>query len=622
MLVYLLKFSACLAIFLVFYKLFLERENMHKIKRYYLLVTIFIALSIPLITFTSYVEPDVSEVVEFQTFQITEAEPENIAAKPNYLPIILWTIYSLGVLLFASKFILNLSKIFIKINSNPKHKSKDFTHVLLRDLVTPHTFFNFIFLNKQKFETREIPEEVFIHEEAHARQKHSIDILLIELLQIVFWFNPLIYLTKESIKMNHEFLADEAVLEQGISPSIYQQLLLTFSSNVTEPQLANAINYSSIKKRFTVMKTQTSKQKIWLRSFLLVPLVAITLYGFSATKEVIKTSEDLQVSNSDNTARSISIEILEDGIYIIDGITVTKSTLITEVNKLHQDITPDIRNNIMNIHITSSSEISNEEIWFIYNSLLDYGFYRMVAGEQEIVKGKGNTPFAIEQTQQKATAEEVAEYNKIAKHCNYQIETKSFIVKEKDVKRLEQLYAKMSIDQKNDAEPYPDFSNFPPPPPPPPPATGFVNVNGETLFVIYYSPKRYYNKKGYLVDKNGKTLNGHIQVHASDVLPGQYITKVYQNDKVVVEFKNNKPEMASKNLNIPPPPPPPPKSPLDHVIDMAKKGATFYYEGNSISSDDAIKLLKENKELNISTKEVNSKQPKVYIQKDPIHIND
>jgi hypothetical protein len=194
----------------------------------------------------------------------------------------------LGVLLFGVKFILNLSQIVIKIKRNSNHKSQHFTHVLLKDLVVPHTFFSYIFLNKQKFETQQIPQEVFIHEEAHAKQKHSIDVLLIELLQIAFWFNPLIYLTKQSIKMNHEFLADQAVLKSGIQPSAYQKLLLAFSSDAQHVELANAINYSSIKKRFTVMKTHTSKRKIWLRSLLLLPLIGAALYGFSQKKEVVK----------------------------------------------------------------------------------------------------------------------------------------------------------------------------------------------------------------------------------------------------------------------------------------------------------------------------------------------
>ncbi len=844
MLEYLLKFSACLAIFLVFYKLFLEKENMHQLKRYYLLLAIFSALSIPLITFTTYIEPVISTVTEFPRVQNVDIQPETLQEPTNYLPIILWSLYGVGVLLFGIKFILNLSKIVFKIKQNPKHKAQNFTHVLLRDLVTPHTFFSYIFLNKQKFETQQIPHEVFIHEEAHAKQKHSLDVLLIEILQIIFWFNPLIYFTKESIKMNHEFLADEAVLKQGISPSLYQQLLLTFSSNVIEPHLANAINYSSIKKRFTVMKTHTSKQKIWLRSLLLLPLVSLTLYGFSE-RNVIEKPIAQSNSNPQNVKAAIDTNSEKDYYYknvTIEFVDKNKNILeskkyseLTEEQKLRLPNPPKtptkkqptqteldtwkdgkiygvwinnkrIKNDVLEKSETSDFSLyyvskleknavnygkhyyqvnlyTNEEYKKLYRngvqplgegavlrlmSNTDEGSYpvleisfnpdifklngketSLVQLKEDFAKATNNSESDLriktvggikmsliteimdelkgdlkqirldeaayiigDTTQQKATAEEIAEYNKLASQHNDKPE-KLRIIKQIDFERMEYLYKKMSKEQQAKAEPFPNF------PPPPPPATGFVNVNGETLFVIHYNPKRYYNKKGYLVDKNGKILNGNIQVNASDVLPGHYITKIYKDNKVVVEFNDNmqkqqqataeevaeynklasqhndKPErnriykqkdvermeyiykrmskdqqanaepfpnfppppppapespkamkvkevpqppvpadatpaqkkkmqatIDSYEKEVPPPPPPPaPKSPLDHVIEMAKKGATFYYEGKSISSDKAIELLKKNKELNISTKQSDSKNPKVYISKEPITIN-
>jgi len=130
----------------------------------------------------------------------------------------------------------------------------------------------------------------------------------------------------------------------------------------------------------------------------------------------------------------------------------------------------------------------------------------------------------------------------------------------------------MSKDQKASSEPFPDC-------PPPPPAPKVIK---------------------------GKELPPPPPIPA-DATPAQ--KKKMQN---AVDDYNNK---------VPPPPPPPaPKSALDHVIEMAKKGASFYYEGKSISSDEAISLLKKNDKLNISTKESNSKQPKVYITTKPIVI--
>ncbi|TVZ57919.1 beta-lactamase regulating signal transducer with metallopeptidase domain [Flavobacteriaceae bacterium MAR_2010_105] len=302
MLLYLLKSGACLAIFMMFYKLFLEKENMHQFKRYYLIVALVLAFCIPIITITYYIDPAPNNLT-LQTIE-NDAVLLNLVSSNSGLNWILalWTLYGLGVLLFTSRFLYNLFAIYKTIKHNPKHKSSNFINVLLEQLKTPHTFFSYIFLDKYLYETRQIPNEVIIHEQTHARQKHSLDILFIELVQIIFWFNPLIHLFKKDIKLNHEFLADQAVLNHGTCLSTYQELLLTFSSNAKEPQLAHAINYSFIKKRFTIMKTKSSKQRRYSKVILLLPLFAITLLSFSEHKEILKEdmTNSLNIDSSDS----------------------------------------------------------------------------------------------------------------------------------------------------------------------------------------------------------------------------------------------------------------------------------------------------------------------------------
>ncbi|OBX24976.1 BlaR1 peptidase M56 [Gelidibacter algens] len=718
MLIYLLKSGACLAIFMAFYKFFLERENMHVFKRYYLLGALIIAFVIPLVTFTHYIEvttlPTVNEPTEALVYY-TEDLPQ--PQETNYLPMLLWSIYGLGVLVFGAKFLINLLQIIFKINRNPKQKSKHIIHVLLSDLITPHTFFKYIFLNKQKFDNHEIPQAVFWHEETHAMQKHSIDVLFVELLQVIFWFNPLIYFAKRSIKMNHEFLADQAVLNKGIMASNYQHILLAFSSNATEPQLANAINYSSIrlkvfgkqitlfnafgqvKKRFTVMKTQTSKRNMWLKSILLLPLLALTLYGFSET-EIVEQEIDTKAIFSE----SIDLFLNEKGELLL-GEDVINLEQIEEMFK---------RNNDLYVSITAFANIDAEIVKKAVKNIREIGVKKMTyctSGDTaqpslDEVRKEMMESLIKSQKQQKATPAEVEEYNKLSKHYNSQTPGKT-IIKQKDMRRLRELHDKMTSEQKTNAEPMPNFPPPPPPttidglknatlvnqtispPPPPPPAnasekqtkayekaieaykiqresytykhtnakgevldiivipendgtippppppisppapkdktqtqikTGFVDTNGEKLYYVENSNgKTYYNRGGNKVDKNGKKLNGNVQVNASDVIPGQFITKIYSDDEIVVEFKNNQ-NKRDGTLEIPAPPPPP-VSPLDHVIEMAKKNAVFFYEGKSISSDEAVRVLKVNGELNINTKQLHSKQPQVYITKEPINTD-
>ncbi|SDM53922.1 M56 family metallopeptidase [Kriegella aquimaris] len=331
MILHLLKSSLCLAVFLLFYQIFLEKENIHHFKRYYLLGSLLLALGIPFITFTEYVTAPAA-IFQPISFEVESAVTINQETSYPYWPVLLWTIYGLGFLVFAFKFIKNLWRIRQNIRIHTKIKINEFIHVLLQKAVIPHTFFWYIFLNKQQFEANQIPEEVIVHEKTHAEQWHSLDVLVIELLQVLLWFNPLVYWAKYHIKLNHEFLADQAVLASNTDTKSYQKILLSFTEHHHQ-SLANAIIYSSnssirlslfgksftfgrnplgqVKKRFKVMKTHTSKKSVLFRSLLLLPLLSFVVFGFSETKLVevkrtIKTVPDSTIQQSDkNVASSI-----------------------------------------------------------------------------------------------------------------------------------------------------------------------------------------------------------------------------------------------------------------------------------------------------------------------------
>jgi hypothetical protein len=651
MVLFILKFSACLAIFMLFYKLFLEKESFHQFKRFYLISVLILAVSIPLITFTTYIEiPAIQTTTSNSEFVTPPFVPEHMFEETvTYWPTILWTIYTMGVLIFGFRFGLNLFKIVKRIRQNPKFKNQSVIHVLLNDFVQPHTFLNYIFFNKTKYEANKIPKEVLLHEETHAKEKHALDILFIEILQVVFWFNPLLYFIKKDIKLNHEFLADQAVIQNGIELKKYQNILLAFSSDVKEPQLANAINYSSIKKRFTVMKTHTSKTRIWIRSLVLLPLLAILIYSFSSNKTVEKYIAS-EASDINHTARSIDIEVFENDTYEIDGHKATKETFVTVINKLHQDITPEIRNRIINVHVNDGKTVSDKDVWFIYNAVIDYGFHRIVTYNQEIIRAKGNKPFAITsktKNQKGASKEQIAEYNKLAKYCSNEIKNHG-IIKHKNVERLKYLYDLMSDEQRKSAEPLPDFSKLPPPPPP-------ANSSNEEKLKYEKARLNYekarlsqevkkqesYKQKQTVVEERQLALSQRqailkerealLQIEKNKIkesgnpppppppIPANATPEQKEKYRKISEeyYKKYKVEHGKITRKVPPPPPPP-KSALDHVIAMAKKDAIFYYEGKKISSDKAISILKKDSELSISTNDSNSKNPIVHITTNPV----
>lgn len=622
---YLIKSVTCLGIFYAFYKLFLERENMHTFKRFYLLGSLLAAFLIPLITFTEYIEAKTSFASVIPSELVSEI-PVQIEVAPNYGAAVLWSIYGLGVLFFSLKFGRNLNAMIQKIKKNPLFKNDNIFHVLLKTPTTPHTFFSYIFLNKRKFEAQEIPEEVMLHEQTHAKELHTIDVILMELLQVVFWFNPFIYLFKHSIKLNHEFLADRAVLNKGVETASYQNILLAFSSNATAPELANSINYSFIKKRFTVMKTSTSKQAIWLRSLILLPLLALLIYGFSSSEVKVKeaTPETADVIDNKAIKQKITFRVIGDDIYINGALTKLEDFVHT-FDKLTEDwserdfqlygldiktdnVTNDLveqinlaysktylarQSNSTNSYLITpiNGDAKNEKGSYAtipspsqpiahINAMAKKGatfFFRNleISLEKALHLFKTNTDLHIS-TQlldpkapivtilDKATPAQVKEYNKLAKKYN-EMPRDNMRINGKEITRMRYLYNLMTLDQRKNAEPLP---NIPPPPPPPdaPPAPDATDPPPPPIEVI----------KGV-------------------------------ND-------------GDANIPPPPPPPPAPEEPLDHIISMAKKGATFYYEGKEITSDKAIELVKKNEDLNIQSSGHNSRKPVVKISKEPIRL--
>ncbi|MCP4977901.1 MAG: M56 family metallopeptidase, partial [Maribacter sp.] len=462
MLLYILKSGVCLALLLAFYKLFLERENMHTFKRFYLIFALLTAFVIPFVTFVEYIEiPVVKPIMEQPTtplLNVSSTVQEETAT--DYLPVILWSIYLIGIVVFGYKFLKNLSRIIQRIRKNPKLRINRITNVLLRDSIIPHTFFNYIFLNKQKFEAREIPREVLLHEETHAKQKHSLDVLFIEFLQVVFWFNPLIYLLKNTIKLNHEFLADREVVRKGIKPSKYQNVLLEFSSNSKQPHpiaigMANAINYSSIKKRFKVMKTKTSKKSIVLRSLLILPLSALLLFGFSEKKLVeLQSPVEITIPAMEQVlaAKTIVIRITKKGeILVQNNVLLSLDILKSHLQKINTNLTKEQRETVVRVLIMPDAEAPMKILKDIEPILLDYGVAQInIIGpkeysyrNQEIIVQKG------------ATKKQIDEYNALAKKYNAQ-PRESRDIPLKDLKILEDIYGLLTQNQKNGAEPFPE----------------------------------------------------------------------------------------------------------------------------------------------------------------------
>nr|WP_170106643.1 M56 family metallopeptidase [Christiangramia gaetbulicola] len=265
-----------------FYKLFLENENFHKIKRFYLLLALLISFVLPLITFTYEVEVPLTPSAEgFQTLEISPQEPETTLINWQFVLYVVMGIYLAGFIFFSIRFFRNLRSLLKEASSNERLTEFNYIYILLGKKLDPHSFFNYIFLNKTEFINDKISKAVIEHEKAHVDQKHSLDLVLIEVLQIIFWFNPLFYWIKRSIKLNHEFLADREVLSKDFNALEYSNILFNYSSGYHHNSLSSPINHSLIKKRIIMITKDFSIKKLLTRAGLFLPVLGCCIFFFN-----------------------------------------------------------------------------------------------------------------------------------------------------------------------------------------------------------------------------------------------------------------------------------------------------------------------------------------------------
>ncbi|PWA11249.1 M56 family metallopeptidase [Flavobacterium laiguense] len=268
---FLIKSTLPLFVLLAVYHLSLEKEKMHQFNRFYLLFSLVFSFAIPFITI-EVVDESANALMQTNTVIAGNATMAIVEETIDYTPIILWGAYGLIAALLLFRFARNILKISSRIKSNTVVDYKKAKLVLLKEKTLPHTFWNTIFINETDYHNRKIEEELFSHELTHASQKHTIDILFIEIIKTIFWFNPIFIFYKKAIQLNHEFLADEKVVTSYNNVSFYQNLLLSKANEDLTYHLASNLNYSLTKKRLFMMTKTTSRSIATLKKMTLLPL--------------------------------------------------------------------------------------------------------------------------------------------------------------------------------------------------------------------------------------------------------------------------------------------------------------------------------------------------------------
>jgi TonB family protein len=346
-LMYFLKVNIAIALFYLFYRLFFAGDTFWKTRRYYLLFSILISFIYPLLSIENWLDKQESVKAIIYNYTMLPELTVTPVQQTNWFSLenILLSIYALGVCVLFVRMLVQLIFILRIHIQGKKQIVQGISIIALEKEIMPFSYFGSIYMCPALHNGLET-NQILAHELTHVRQGHSYDVLLGELLCMVFWFNPATWLLKREIRQNLEFLADNKVIESGFDSKNYQYHLLQLSYQGPNVTLVNKFNVSPLKKRIIMMNQQKSKKAGLLKYSLIVPLaLALVLSSNAQTivnsaKKTLSTTENSVVSTTENV-KAQAISKTEDSK------TMVKPTNKTEDSKT--EVKPTNKNQVYDV---------------------------------------------------------------------------------------------------------------------------------------------------------------------------------------------------------------------------------------------------------------------------------
>ena len=304
-LAYFLKINIAIALFYAFYRLFFYRDTFFQWRRTALLCFLVISPLYPVLNIQEWIrshEPMVAMVDLYATIVLPEIEitPEVRAA--DWQSIILSTvniIYWSGVTLLLVRFFAQLASILRLRLRCRKDQIEGIPVYLLNKESGPFSFFHWIFIYPQAHPQNEL-SEILTHEGTHARQRHSIDVIISELMCIACWFNPFMWLMKREVRNNLEYMADNRVLEAGHDSKSYQYHLLGIKhTSLAAANFYNNFSVLPLKKRIKMLNRKRTHNIMVGKYLMFIPVAALLLlFSNCANKKADKVQSDTEKADT------------------------------------------------------------------------------------------------------------------------------------------------------------------------------------------------------------------------------------------------------------------------------------------------------------------------------------
>ena len=379
---YILKANLLLIFFGVFYLIFLKRETFYQLNRWYFIGSIIVSITAPLITFTKTVLVDPIPV-ELYVNDSENVIINEVVKEPSFLEtmdlqqVTVYLILLISFILIIRK-IYAVAKLYHSIKKLPGLGASNIK--ITADNKTVYSFYQWIVVPENFFQWQN-HQLILDHESIHLNQKHTFDLILIEFVATVFWFNPLVKVMQRAINTNLEFIVDQKMIETTESV-LYQKNLLQFQTQHAI-QFVNSYNASEIKNRILQLNSKKSTNMKKLK-FLLATPALVAFFALFQTETIAQIKESIEVHEMEETSFLVRENFTKDDFVKLSkklkddfGIDFSVSNLRYDNNKI-KSLDYTIRNKDLKISTSETATDKNIEPFLI------------------IVNLNGNKPFRVE----------------------------------------------------------------------------------------------------------------------------------------------------------------------------------------------------------------------------------
>ena len=290
-----LQSSLSLAILFLIYHAFLRKDTFFKTNRIYLLLAMLFSVCIPFINVSVFFpSSSPSYLILLDPVIITGGKVQSTITENRSIFHVILIIYLTGVAIFSIRFIFQLTQLFFLIRRYGIRKKKGIHFVFTDKNFSPFSFFNLVFFNQADTESVDA-KKIIAHERVHILQWHSLDLMLLEIITIIQWFNPFIWMYRNAIKTLHEYLADEGVLHSGVDVKVYRALLFSQSTGIQINDLTNNFSKSLLKRRFMMMNKTKSTMLARVKLMFALPLAITMMLVISCSPNAVEQEEENKV---------------------------------------------------------------------------------------------------------------------------------------------------------------------------------------------------------------------------------------------------------------------------------------------------------------------------------------